>query len=183
MRPDVANLEDVTRHLEDGAVRKEGAMVVDGDTLEHLLHVDGLAAIVERALLPLLHAAPVLHALLERVVPSEVGVPRQQRVDDGPRPRAVELADDLQALLVGCLLHRCGFMLRLRPLRLQRSRTTSVGQGGNGSLRLSALRSTCRHPVLKATTPSATPSATPCPTPSCHSPCSSRCWCRGSLLA
>ena len=49
VRPDVADLEDVARHLEDRTVVEEGALLLDGDSLEDLLHVDRRAAVVESA--------------------------------------------------------------------------------------------------------------------------------------
>ena len=69
-------------YLEYCDVRQKGFVIVDGDVLEGLVHVDGLAHVVECALLAQLHRAPKWNALTVRVVPCKVCIPREQRVDD-----------------------------------------------------------------------------------------------------
>ena len=57
-------------------------MVVDRDFLECLVHIDCQPHVVQRALLALLHRAPKRNALAECVIPGEVRIPGEQRVDD-----------------------------------------------------------------------------------------------------
>ena len=58
-------------------MRQKRFVVVDGDALERLLHIDRLAHVVKCPLLALLERAHERDALAERVIPREVGVPRE----------------------------------------------------------------------------------------------------------
>ena len=51
-RVHVGDAQNVARRLEDCAVREEGAVCLDGDALENLLHVDGETHVLEGAVLP-----------------------------------------------------------------------------------------------------------------------------------
>eukprot|EP00966_Prymnesium_polylepis_P107376 2485944-Prymnesium_polylepis.1 len=81
-RVHVAHLEYVARCLEDGRVRQEGLVVVDGDALVRLGHLDRALHVVERARLLLLDRRVQRDARLVGVVPGEVAVEGQQHVDD-----------------------------------------------------------------------------------------------------
>ena len=56
-------------------------MVVDGQALEHLLHVDSLEHVVKSTSLALLRAALERNALQIWTIPRKIRVERQQRVD------------------------------------------------------------------------------------------------------
>ena len=72
-------------HLKDCYMREEGLVVVDGDFLKHLVHVDRPAHVVERAFLTHRHWRAKQHALDQRVVPRKISVPREQAVDESLR--------------------------------------------------------------------------------------------------
>ena len=66
-------------------------MVVDGQALEHLLHVDSLEHVVESTSLALLRAALERDALQIWTIPRKIRVERQQRVDQRLQQRVDQL--------------------------------------------------------------------------------------------
>ena len=68
-------------HFVDSEMRQKRLMVVNGKSLESVLHVNSLVHIVERTLLSELHLAHERNAALVGAVPYKVRIEGQQSID------------------------------------------------------------------------------------------------------
>eukprot|EP00965_Chrysotila_dentata_P115567 3819389-Pleurochrysis_carterae.AAC.5 len=95
-------------------MRQKGLVRANAHALKHLIHIDRIAHVFQRALLTERVVAKKWNACLERKIPLEVCIKREQHDDQRPRAGAKHLADGVQLFCICAQLGGSGNVFNLR---------------------------------------------------------------------